>query len=312
MPTANPSTATAGTVNMHLLELFVAVADHGSFAGAARTLGISPSLAVRKIAALERSLGVRLFQRTTRSVKLAEAGQVALQWARRTLASYESVADDLASLAARPSGLVRLAVNHYAATTYLPGILERFCLRYPEIRLAITTTDSVVRLIDEGHDLAVHSGRIPDSGVVATRVREFRRVLCAAPAYLARRGAPEVPADLGAHDCLVHATNEPNNWFFRKGRRLTAQPVRPYIEADTHLLLHELACHGLGIARLGYNVVRRDLEDGRLVEVMPDYKSVYSTGELPGIWILYPNRRVLYRTRVLIDFLAAALEDATP
>lgn len=295
---------------MELLRLFVGVADHGGFAAAARMLGVTPSLAVRKIAALERSLGVRLFQRTTRSVKLAETGQVALAWARQTLASYEAVTDDLASLAERPSGLVRLAVNHYAATAYLPAILERFRRQYPEIRLAVSTTDSVVRLVEEGYDVAVHSGRIPDSGVVAMRVREFRRVLCAAPAYLKRRGTPAEPGELAHHDCLVHATNEPNNWFFRKGRRLAAQPVKPAIEADTHLLLHQLALHGLGIARLGYNVVSRDLDAGRLVELLPDYKCVYSTGELPGLWVLYPNRRVLYRTRVLIDFLAAALETA--
>lgn len=309
MPDNDPQTA-ASPVTMELLRLFVAVADHGGFAAAARALSVSPSLAVRRIAALERTLGVRLFQRTTRSVKLAEAGAVALAWARQTLSSYEAVSDDLASLVERPSGLVRLAVNHYAATTYLPAILERFCRRYPEIRLSIATTDSVVRLVDEGYDVAVHSGRIPDSGVIAQRVREFRRVLCAAPSYLKRKAPPASPADLARHDCLVHATNEPQHWFFRKGRRLVSQPVLASIEADTHLMLHRLVLHGLGIARLGYNVVRADLEAGRLVELLPDHRCVYSTGELPGLWILYPNRRVLYRTRVLIDYLAEALERA--
>ena len=98
------------------------------------------------------------------------------------------------------------------------------------------------------------------------------------------------------------------NWFFRRGKRLTAQPISAYIEADSHLALIELVRHGLGIARIAFNVVKDDLEAGRLVELLSDYKSVYSTGELPGLWLMYPNRKVLYRTRVLIEYLTEALE----
>ena len=295
-------------VTMELLRLFSDVAEAGSIAAAARKSNRSPSLATRKIAALERAFKVRLFDRTTRSVKLTEPGRTALAWARQTLESYEVVSDDLASLVARPAGVVRIAINHFAATVYLPPILEKFCREFPDIRLSITVTDSPVSMVLEGYDLAVHSGRVPDASVVGVRVNAFRRVLCAAPAYLKRRGTPTRVEDLSQHDCLVHSTNEPANWFFRFGKRLVGHPIKPYIETDTHLVLIELARRGMGIARISLNVVKEDLATGRLIELLPKFESVYSNGDLPSLWILYPNRKVLYRTRVLIDYLTQALK----
>jgi DNA-binding transcriptional LysR family regulator len=198
-------------------------------------------------------------------------------------------------------------VNLFTATAYLPGLLQRFHQRYPEIQLSITTTDNAIRLVEGGFDVAIHSGSLPESGVVGVRLREFRRILCASPEYLARRGVPARPQDLAQHECIVYSTKEPLNWFFGRGKRVIAQPIRPCIEADTYILLVALARAGLGIARLGVDVLKDDLDAGSLVEVMADYKCVYSTGELPGLWIVYPNRRVLYRTRVLIDFLSKEL-----
>jgi DNA-binding transcriptional LysR family regulator len=296
------------TVNLDLLRLFVVTADQAGIAAAARKLDCSPSLATRRLAQLERTLKVRLFERTTRRIKLTPPGEIALRWARATLDSYDKVSDDLSSLVERPSGTIRLAVNLFTATAYLPGVLQRFRRRYPEIQLSITTTDNAIRLVEGGFDVAIHSGSMPESSVVGVRLREFRRILCASPEYLAQRGVPARPEDLAQHDCIVYSTKEPLNWFFGRGKRVIAQPIQPCIEADTYILLVALARAGLGIARLGLDVLKEDLDAGRLVEVMPDYKCVYSTGELPGLWIVYPNRRVLYRTRVLIDFLTKELQ----
>lgn len=298
----------AERIHFELLRLFVATADLAGIAAAARKLDLSPSLATRRIAELERTLKVRLFERTTRRVKLTAPGEIALRWARQTVESYEKVADDLSSLAERPSGTIRLAVNLFTATQYLPGLLPRFCQRYPEIRLSITTTDSAIRLVEGGFDLAIHSGSMPESAVVGMRLREFRRVLCASPEYLARHGVPSTPEDLLRHQCIVNSTKEPLNWVFRRGKQMITQSIHSYIDADTYILLVALARAGLGIARLGTDVIRDELEKRRLIEVMPEYKCVYSTGELPGLWIVYPDRRVLYRTRVLIDFLAKELQ----
>lgn len=297
-------------VNLDLLRLFDRVAVLGTIAAAARELRLSPSLATRRLAALERSLGTRLFQRTTRSIKLTEGGGIALKWSRSVLAGHAQVADDLAAVQGRPSGQVRVALSEYVALTFLPTFLSAFAPRYPEIRFVFTTTDSVVKLVEEGYDVAVHSGLIPDASFVGVRLRDVQRVLCASPDYLARRGTPGSVEDLARHACLVHAPTEPANWFFRRGRRLVGQPLDPYLQADDYLVLAEMARRGLGILRISRNVVREDLATGRLVQVLPEYQCVYPTGELPGIWVIYPNRRMLYRTRVFVDELTAFLEKA--
>ncbi len=302
-----PSPITGASVSLEQLQFFSRVAELGSLAAAARELNTSNSLATRKIAALERSLEMRLFDRTTRKIRLTEGGNIALIWARNTLENYEAMTDDMSLLLKRPSGTIRLAINHYAGVTYLPSLLDQFCSQYPDIQISIATTDSIAELLESSYDVAIHSGRIPDSRVVGLRLREFRRVLCASPAYLEQRGVPQVPDDLSTHDCLVHSKNEPQNWFFQKGKRLSAQPVVPRIEADSHVMLLHLVRLGLGIARLGFDLVKDNLARGELIELLPSYRCVYSTGEMPGIWIIYPNRRVLYRTRVLIDFLSAHL-----
>lgn len=297
-------------VTMDLLRLFVRTAELGSIAGAARELDVSPSFATRRIAALERSLSTRLFQRTTRSVKLTEGGGIALRWAKGALESYSKVSDDLAAVQGQPSGLIRVALGEYAALVFLPQFLAEFARRYPEIQFAITTTDSVVRLVEEGYDVAVHSGLIPDASFVGIRLFDVQRVLCAAPAYIQRRGLPARLEDLGEHDCLVHSPTEEKNWFFRRNKRLVGQPLKQYIVGDDHLVLIELARHGLGIIRVSRNAVREDLRSGRLVQVLPEYQCVYPTGELPGMWIIYPNRRLLLRTRVFVDALTEYMEKA--
>ncbi|RTL57810.1 MAG: LysR family transcriptional regulator [Rhodocyclaceae bacterium] len=290
-------------INLETIKLFERVAGRGSIAAAARELGISPSMATRKLSSLEQVLGVRLFQRTTRSMKLSEAGAVALDCARKTLDAFEVAFDDLASMAEKPAGRIRIAVNHYAANILMPALLARFCASYPDITISIVTTDALVNQIDNEFDLVIHTGRIPDSSVIGVRVVEFHRILCAAPSYIERYGMPMSLEDLASHGCLVHSVNEPTNWFFRKDGKLITQAVKARVESDNFLMIREMARQGLGIARVREDTLASDLSAGRLVQVLPDYQCVYSNGELPGLWITYPNRRVLYRVRLLIDFL---------
>jgi DNA-binding transcriptional LysR family regulator len=293
---------------MDLVRLFARVAELGSIAAAARELDISPSLATRRLAALERALKTRLFQRTTRSVKLTEGGAVALKWAKEALESYSQVSDDLAAVEGKPAGLIRIAATEYAAMVLLPDFLADFGRRFPLIRFSVSTTDRIVKLVEEGYDVALHSGLIPDVNVVGIRLHDVQRILCASPGYLKRKGVPSGLEDLAAHDCLVHAPTEPKNWFFRRDKRLFGQSVNPYIMLDDHLALVALARSDLGIIRVSLNAVREDLRSGSLVRVLPEYECVYSTGELPGMWIMYPNRRLLFRTRVFVDALTQYLK----
>ncbi|MES2944412.1 MAG: LysR family transcriptional regulator [Pseudomonadota bacterium] len=295
------------SISLDVLHLFVRVATLGSIAAAARELETAPSVASRKIAALERALGARLLQRTTRRLKLTESGEIVLRSARQAIESITVASDDLAALADRPAGRIRLAANHFAAHVLLPPLLAQFGHQHPHITFSITISDSLVDMVSGGFDVAIHSGRIPDSSLIGLRVVEFRRVLCAAPAYLAKWGTPRIAEDLRQHRCLVHSSNESATWFFRRGTQIAAQPIRASIDADSHLLILAMVRQGLGIARLARDVINEDLASGRLVEILQDHECVYSNGTLPALWIAYPSRQLLNRVRLFVDFLAVKL-----
>lgn len=294
-------------VNVTPLKLFVKIAETESIAAAARQLDIAPSIASRQIAALERAFKTKLLTRTTRRLSLTPAGMALLEWARTTVEGYDEVADELGAMQHRPSGIIRLASNDYAALTYLPAILQKFCHKYPEVRIQLTTSTDPTRLLASAFDLAIHAGRMPDASLIGRRFRQYRRRLCASPAYLARKGRLRTPGDLVDHDCLAHASSERSHWSFEHAGEIVTQAIQPYIEADNYLVLKELALKGVGIARLSDELVREPFASGTLVEVLPDYKCAYADGALPAMWIVFADRRVLRRTRLLADFIVDEL-----
>lgn len=291
-------------LNLNLLELLVQIEDCGSISAAARKLGLSPSIATRQLAALERAMDSRLFQRTTRKVRLTESGKAALQWARRTLGDFADVSEEIDGLKGQPAGVIRVALSDHAAAVFLPPFLKEFSLRYPKIRYQLATTDHLVNPIEDGYDVALHAGLIPDSSLIGMQIRTVHRLLCASPEYLARRGTPKSPADLAEHDCLAHSPSEPDNWYFKRDGEVIAQTVVPFLAADSYLALMESARSGLGIARISRKPVQNDLRSGRLIQVLADYECVHQNGDLPAVWIIYPDRRLLRRTRVFVEAFA--------
>ena len=249
-----------------------------------------------------------LFQRTTRKIRLTEGGRVTLDWARRTLGEYADVAENLSELKGGPSGVVRVALSDHAAAVFLPPFLKDFTKRYPRIRYQLATTDHLVNPIDHGYDVALLSGLIPDSSLIGIQIHAVHRVLCASPEYLARRGVPRTPAELDDHDCLAHSPSEPNTWYFQRDGNLTTQRVSPLVSADSHLALMEYARNGFGVARISRMPVKEDLRTGRLVQVLEEYQCVHQNGELPAVWIIYPDRRMLRRTRVFVDAFTAHMK----
>jgi DNA-binding transcriptional LysR family regulator len=294
-------------MEIETLRLFVAACDGGSIAEAARACCISPSLASRRIAALEHEVGAVLLLRTTRSLATTEAGATLLGWARAAVEDWNRLRDDIGAMQGRPSGEVRVASNDFAAVHYLPGILAEFGARYPEIRVILSIALEPARLLDGGCDIAIHAGRRPDANLVGRKVWEYERRLVATPAYLARRGTPRRPADLAAHACLSHTVSEPTSWCFEAGGSLFEQPVRPYLAADSWFVLLELAIAGLGVARLADALVRRPIEEGRLLELLPEMRSVYPDGEPPALWVLHATSRLPHRSRLLADHLIRGL-----
>lgn len=295
-------------VSFSLLSVFCRVAESGSFSAASRSLGISVSSVSRDIQALEDALAVRLFERSSRSVSLTEAGQFSLKWAKDVLLDYEGMADNLANMTGKAVGSIKLVVNHYVAAAYLPAILQAFCQQYPEIMISVRTTDGNVDIISESIDVMVHSGRSISEEVVGVRIDESRRVLCATPDYIKRFGMPRTPADLERHRLVVHSTNEGHSWGFQRGKRLLVSSIRPYVSIDNHLLLRDLVQRGIGIGRLGRVLIEEDLKAGRLTQLLSGYTPVYApSGDLPSIWVLYPSRHLPMRTRIFVDFLIQAL-----
>lgn len=291
-------------LTLDLFELLVEIEDCGSISAAARKLGLSPSIATRRLAALERGMETRLVQRTTRRVKLTESGKAALAFARRTLGEFADVSEEIDALKGQLAGVIRVALSDHAAAVFLPPFLKDFAPRYPKIRYQLETTDHLVNPIEAGYDVALHAGLIPDSSLIGIQIHTVQRLLCASPEYLARRGIPRSPADLAAHDCLAHSPSEPDNWHFKQDGKLIAQPITPYLTADSYLALMESARGGLGIARISRKPVQSYLRSGRLIQVLADYQCVHQNGEIPAVWIIYPHRKLLRRTRVFVDAFA--------
>lgn len=295
-------------MDLDALRLFVAAVDHRSIAAAARTFAISPSLASRRIAALEQSIGAQLLLRTTRSLAPTEAGAVVLDWARTVVGDWGRVRDEIGVLNGRATGIVRLATNDYAAATYIPPILANFAQRQPDVQVIVSIAQEPGRLLDGACDIAVHAGRRPDANLVGRRIYEYQRRLVASPIYLGRHAAPRTLAELAQHACLTHTVSEPEEWNFENANGdLIAQRVRSQFASDSWSMLLELTLSGAGIARLADVMVRSAIAGGRLVEILPEFRSVYSDGDPPAMWVLVAQRRVPLRTRLLANHITEAL-----
>jgi DNA-binding transcriptional LysR family regulator len=307
----NDANRTHEAIDLQLIELFVTIARSRTIAAAARQFNVSPSLATRRLAALERALQVRLFQRTTRALHLTDAGRDTLQWAELVLSSHAALMDELSQRDQMPEGIIRLAVSDYVASMLLPDFLHAFMKRYPKVSYVIKTTDHLINPVDHAFDVAVHSGFMPDSSLIGIPVRPVQRILCASPAYLKQAGAVDSPSDLLRHVCLAHEATEQTEWFFEKDGHIAGQSINRQLSVDSFVALLQFALKGIGIVRISQNVVHRHLKSGELLQILPDYRCVQPNGELPSIWVIYPNRKLPYRVRTFVTELQRFLEQAS-
>jgi LysR family transcriptional regulator, transcriptional activator for dmlA len=307
----NDATRSKESIDLQLIELFVTIARSKTIAAAARQFNVSPSLATRRLASLERALQVRLFQRTTRALHLTDAGRDALEWAEQVLHSHASLIDDLSRRDQMPEGLIRLAVSDYVASMLLPDFLHGFMKRYPKVRYLIKTTDHLINPVDHAFDVAVHSGFMPDSSLIGIPVRPVQRILCASPEYMKQAGVINSPADLLHHVCLAHEATEQTEWFFERDGTITGQEINRQLSVDSFVALLQFALKGVGIVRISHNVVRHHLKAGDLVQILPAHRCVQPNGELPSIWVIYPNRKLPYRVRTFVTELQRFLGQAS-
>jgi DNA-binding transcriptional LysR family regulator len=284
--------------------VFVQVAETRSFVAAGRLLGVSASAVGKRIARLEERLGVRLFHRSTRSITLTTDGTQFLERSRRILAEIEAVQLEMSESAGSPRG--RLRVSMPLLGSLLLPVLADFMVAYPEIELDLDFSDRLVDVIDEGFDVVVRTGALPDSRLAARRIGSFGTVLVAAPAYFARHGKPQKPADLKDHVCLHYrypTSGKLEIWPLLRdaGGRETTLPISMVCNnVETRTCF---AMRGLGIACVPDFSVRDARRAGLLCTVLDDY--VARETELSIVWPA--GRSVPPRLRVFIDFVAARL-----
>ena len=287
------------------MEMFSAVIATGSFSGAARHLGLTPSAVSRAIDRIEARLGVRLILRTTRALRLTAEGQAYLGAARRIIADLDDAEQAIADQGA-PRGRLRVSAAFAHGRLCVVPLLGEFVRLYPGILVDISLTDVVIDIAAGQADVAIRFGPLADSGLTARRLGETGRMIVASPAYLAARGAPKAPEDLHDHNCLnFNFRRAEPVWPFRKEGRDYALSVRGDIEANNGETLVQLAVQGVGVARVGaFNVVD-DVAAGRLVPLLEDF----NPGDREAIHAVFVGgANTPARVRVFVDFLAERLK----
>lgn len=290
---------------LHLMTVFVAVAEESGFAGAARRLGMSPPAVTRAIAALEERLGVKLLNRTTRYVRTTEAGQRYLEDARRIIADADEADEAAAGINATPCGhLTITAPVLFGRLFVMPRVVE-FLKLYPAVDVSALFLDRVVNMLEEGVDVAVRIGELPDSAMRAIRVGSVRRVLCASPEYLQQNGIPHNPQDLHQHQIVAAVGVTPTvEWKFSHKGESSSVRIKPRLTVTSNDAAIEAVSHHAGITRLISYQVASQLASGQLKTVLAEF-------EPPPLPIHVIHREGRYssaKVRSFIDFIAASLK----
>ena len=288
--------------------VFVAAAESAGFSAAGRKLGLSPSAVSKLVTRIEDRLGTPLFVRSTRTLQLTPEGALYLERARRILADIDD-AERLIATGADfvPRGRLRVSSLVAFGECCLLPLVPKFLALYPQVELDISLTDTVIDIVDERTDVALRSGPLRDSTLMARKILEFRRVVVASPTYLASHGVPEQPQDLDHHNCLrFNFRRSLDEWPFRdpsSGEAYT-RPVSGNVHANSGVVMRQFALDGIGLARLGAFHVERDIAEGRLVAVLEDY----NPEDIERIHAVYVGHEHLSaRIRAFIDFLADAI-----
>lgn len=292
------------------MEAFVRATDLGGFSAAARELGLTPSALSKLVDRLESALQVRLLHRTTRTLRPTAEGELFLAHCRTILSAIEDAENDLLDAVRGPHGKLVVHVGVGFATHQLVPALPRFVALYPDVEIALLVDDRPVDLLKEGIDISVWPGPPIDQGVVARKLCDVERVLCASPEYLARCGEPRTPADLVRHQCITLAglpsTLAP--WTFEPpSGRHELVAISGTVSANNAECVRQLALNGLGIARLNEFIVAEDIRDGRLRRVL----AASPCGDPMPIYALHarPKDRPL-RVTAMLDFLTEAFGPA--
>lgn len=283
---------------LHLINVFVSVVDANGFAGAARKLNISPPAVTRAISELEAHLGVRLLTRTTRVVRVTEAGARYVEDCRRILAELAEADESVSGLHAAPRGRLTLTAPALFGALFVTPIVTEYLQRYPEVTASCWFLDRVVNMVDEGVDIGVRIGELPDSSLQAIRVGRVRRVICAAPSYLKRHGAPQTPGDLTAHTIVSASGVTPTpEWRLVENGAPKLVKLQPRMTTTTNDSAVAAAVAGFGLTRLMSYQVAEHVREGRLQFVLSEFE----TAPLPVHLVHREGRHASQKARAFLD-----------
>ncbi len=294
--------------NLGSIALFVRLADTRSFSVAARQLGMSVPGASKSFARLEARLGVRLLNRTTRKVSLTDDGEAFLQRCRQILLEVQEAEDVLSSRRVSLAGRLRVQMPvGFGRVVVLPA-LPRFLAAHPQLSIDIDMSDRVVDLAEEGIDVSLRIGEVPDSRVIARRIWSIRFVACAAPDYLARRGTPATPEDLLSHDCLPYwlpRAGRYRPWLFARDGVALPIAVSGRLNINNSEALIDLAVAGAGIVFVSTFLAAQAVDAGKLRVVLDDFAT-----EGPPVSAIYlPSRQLSSRVRAFVELVAALVPE---
>lgn len=283
------------------MHLFVKVVDTGGFTRAARDLSLPKSTVSRQISALEGRLGVRLLERTTRSLRPTEAGRAFYERCARIVADVAEAEDAIMQTQHEPQGRLRVSAPVSLGVRTLGPMVGRWLAAHPKVHVDVSLSDRRVDLIEEGFDLAIRVGVLADSSMIARRLAPAPMVLAASPAYLAAHGTPQRPDDLRGHACLQYEYARTAGWRLQDGGREVVVPVSGPLVANNGDLLRDAAVAGLGITLAPDFILAPELDAGRLVPILTAHAIPTS-----AVWAVYPESRHLSaKVRSFVDALAA-------
>lgn len=286
------------------MTVFVAVAEEESFAAAARRLRMSPPAVTRAIAFLEERLGVRLLTRTTRLVRTTDAGVRYLDDARRILLDADEADEAAAGINATPRGHLAVTAPVLFGKIYVIPVIAAYQLAFKETTVSALFIDRVVNLMDEGLDVSIRIGSLPDSSLRAIRVGQVRRVVCASPAYLEKYGSPKSPADLAQHRIIAATSvSAGSEWAFAKKKEKIGVRLSPHLLVNTNDGALEAAKSGFGLTRLISYQVANELEAGTIKTVLTDFEEA----SLPIHVIHRENRHGSSKVRSFVDLAVERL-----
>lgn len=282
---------------------FARVVEANSFAAAAKRLGVTTSVASKHVAKLEKSLGARLLNRSTRKLSLTEAGSAFYEHCARLIGELEASDQAIADAASELRGQLRVSAPPSMVAIHIASALGEFRRRYPLLELEFDLSNRVVDFSEEGYDMALRVTRQPAPDLLSRSLAPLNVCMVASPGYLRAHGTPTHPQDLSQHECLLFSLDpDPTLWPFdhRSGERRQVR-VNGAFRSNVMEPLHKMVLHGLGIAQLPTDMIGEDVRCGRLVHLLPDWRG-YDGAQIHAVWPLH--RRDSRKVRLFVEFLA--------